>query len=789
LATASVPSPVKPRVLLAIAAASFAVAAVLAVVAQGVAGDEEIAHFRFARYAFAHPDNFLNLYGRPFVTLMLCLPAQAGLPGARLASALAAAVTAWAVARIVQRTGLGCPWMAALCVLLQPYFLGHAGAAMTEPWAAGLVALALLGFSERRPLLLAVALALAATARTELALLLLLGALVLVAWRRYRMLLVLPAALVVWHLIGFIQSGDPLYLLHQVSPTPYPAREPLHYVKSFVWIVGLGLFVPIVLGAAVTAGDVAIRGKPSRFLGGLDSTGRATARRALVGSLVVTLFLFGVYSYLAAWRPLTFGNFRYLAFGAAPMAVLAVAGIRVVNERARTAGWIGLAIAAAGAALLWGHPVILGSILLERTTYAALGTAAAWILVYAIPRRNAAAPVVLVAGLGLVSLVWNHRDVLHLRNSPEQEAVIAAASLLGPEASGRPITTAHPLFIHTVGGDSFDPAVWPPLERDFTSAAPVGTLWFWESHYTVKPGSNVDVGSVLAHPEWRYLGGVVSRDTTWAGAYFVKTAPGEPPPSGLVAGPVMEREAWARGARTVESGIGVSRLEAEADPGNPERWLILADRLTQAGRTGEAWTALETAEHLRPGNPDAMAVRAALLLDRGDLDEALDAVTRARAAHPGDALLELLHGEILWRMDRAGEAGPLLRDAADRLPDRWDAQVLAGDVGYREQDWRSAWSRYQAALGIQPGHEDARLRSALCARMLDDMDRAVDQARLLLRYRPGSVRGYLLLGDLLAEMDRGSEAEAVWRSGLGPTGNAPALLERLGASGDGAARP
>jgi predicted Zn-dependent protease len=140
-------------------------------------------------------------------------------------------------------------------------------------------------------------------------------------------------------------------------------------------------------------------------------------------------------------------------------------------------------------------------------------------------------------------------------------------------------------------------------------------------------------------------------------------------------------------------------------------------------------------------------------------------------------------------MDRAGEAAPLIRDAADRLPDRGDAQALAGDVAYREQVWREAWNRYQAALRLQPGHEDARLRSAICARMLDDMDRAVAQVRLLLRYRPGSVRGHLLLGDLLDEMGKGGEAAAAWRSGLGPTGNAPALLERLKAAGDEAARP
>ena len=152
-----------------------------------------------------------------------------------------------------------------------------------------------------------------------------------------------------------------------MSPREYPVREALHYGKAFVWIVGLGCFVPVVAGL--------LRNPPES----------SPARRAWVASIILTVGLFLLYTYLATWRPLTYGNFRYLAFGAAPLALLGAAGLSTLSENRRILAWIALGLALIGSLTLWGHSVIGGSDILGRRSWTVPVVAGLWILWFALP--------------------------------------------------------------------------------------------------------------------------------------------------------------------------------------------------------------------------------------------------------------------------------------------------------------------------------------------------------------------------------------------------------------------
>jgi hypothetical protein len=143
------------------------VAVAAAFLFRGLAGDEEAGHFLVARYAPGQPVLFLSLFGRPLVTVALTLPSQGGWLLARLASAAATGLSAYAVARIVVSARWTPPLWGVGLLLVQPFFLAHAGTAMTEPWAAAILAWGLLAFVERRILLLVVLAALCPLARLE----------------------------------------------------------------------------------------------------------------------------------------------------------------------------------------------------------------------------------------------------------------------------------------------------------------------------------------------------------------------------------------------------------------------------------------------------------------------------------------------------------------------------------------------------------------------------------------------------------------------------------------------
>jgi hypothetical protein len=238
-----------------------AVGVFVALASRGLAGDEEALHYLLARYAPHHPENWIGVAGRPLVTLGLTMPAQAGLLGARLDAAAATGFAAWAVARAARHTGEPGPVWAVLLFLLQPFLLAHCGTAMTEPWAAALLAWGLVAVAERRPRLLAAIAAALPLVRIELLVLWPFAAVLLWRQRARTAMAWLPAPLFAWNAFGAMASGDPLWLPHHLGGPDYSLREPLHYVKSLAWVLGPGILVPVLVGAVDRIAREAVRGR------------------------------------------------------------------------------------------------------------------------------------------------------------------------------------------------------------------------------------------------------------------------------------------------------------------------------------------------------------------------------------------------------------------------------------------------------------------------------------------------------------------------------------------------
>ena len=205
--------------------AGFLIAVTMAFFARGLASDEEVGHFLIARHAPAHLELFLNSYGRPLVTIIFALPAQAGLWAARIAAAVLAGLTTLAVLRTVKparwyHLGIVLP-----CLFLQPYYLAHSATVMTEPVAACLVAWGILAFVERRFIVLAVIAGLLPVARQEWILFWPVLAWILVRERRWISIAIIPLPMVLWGAIGGFVHGAPLGIVRQVGWREYTARE------------------------------------------------------------------------------------------------------------------------------------------------------------------------------------------------------------------------------------------------------------------------------------------------------------------------------------------------------------------------------------------------------------------------------------------------------------------------------------------------------------------------------------------------------------------------------------
>ncbi len=749
-----------------IALAVFALGAVLSVLLAGLAGDEEVARYLIARNAPGQPDLFLSLVGRPFVTTVLALPAQFGLVGARLASALAMALGAVAVARGARAVGGPAPLAVAAFFVVQPFVLAHLATAMTEPWTAPLVAWGILCFMQRRWVPFALLWGLLPLARFEMLLLLPLAIAVLVHARAWRALPLAFLPLMLWHISGAVQTGDPLYLLHLPRPREYPAREALHYVRSLGWILGWGLLVPTLLGLFSTlerlASPATTRG-PAR-----------EANRLLGASALVLLGLLGVYTWLATFTPITFGNLRYLAFAAAPVAWLGAEGVRALAGPRRPLLWIVLGLCLAGSLTAWRSPL--------RGDYEIMAAFTPWPLVATLlwgawallPRRGVRTGTFLVLVLSLVALM-GRGDTLHLRAKTEHRAVARAAALVDRSFVGRvPIINAHPLLALELGGNPYDDTVFPSSERRRVRDAAPGTLWFWESHYTGREGTGFNLLPLLS--DWSIVSGVLAEDTTWAGAFLVRR--GAPPPPGMVrAG--LDSAGWINAALIAELGVASELKAVRRDDGNENRRRALVLRTEQLSRFGRGEDALRILDEAGPPRTaEDFGVRSIILQRLGRGEEAVDAARRAHELAPEETDYRFMLGQLLWRTGKHDEAAPHILGSVHAFEKSWDARFLAGEALREQSRWNEAKAHFLAAAALRAEDPQASMRAAECAWLAQDLPEAETRLRALVETYPAYVIGYYIYGNFLEATGRVDAARDVWEAGFERTGD-PGLEARL----------
>jgi tetratricopeptide (TPR) repeat protein len=762
-----------------------------------MAGDEEPAHYLIARHAPAMPELFLSLVGRPLVTLALALPAQAGFLAARLVSALASGACAYSVARIARAAGLGSPLAAVLFLLVQPFYLAHSGTVMTEPWAAALLAGMLLAFTERRGRLLVLLAALAPLARLETMLFWPFAAWVLVREGPRRWLAALPIPIIAWNAIGAWTSGDPLWLLHQSRLQTYPEREFFHYVRSFVWIVGLGLFPAMVTGLVRAAvpmlgfgrgrtPTVAEVGKTRGRSRTVAKAGEARAR-ALTGSTVSALVLLAAYSALAALYPVTFGNLRYLAYAAPALAILAAGGVHALLSPDRTrnpADAVGPALAVLGAVLWWRHPLLRDFAVLTRVDYLPLVAATGWLGLFlardlAHVRRWAAVLPLLLVAANVGDLALRHRATLHLAPLPEQAAVRRAAKALPARLpAGARLLAAHPVLALYRGVNPYDPAAWPPLTDRIAAVSPPGTVFFWDTHYALGKNPSLELLPILQSKNWGYGAGFVAADSSWAGVYLVRSGPGDEAVLAAL-GPGLEEKTWLRAARLIQYGIPDGRENVRADPGNDEYWRVFAQRLMYAGFTAEAWSALDRASRLDPKDARNAAYRAEFHRNRKEYAEATQAAAEAVAGDPDNPTFRYLAGMILLDQSRLKEAAPHLLAAAHGLPKRWDTQYAAGVVLFDLGRYAEAEHLLAAAARLNPNDWQPVLQLAKISWRQDRKEEAIERVRAFSARRPETSQPYAFLADLFTDMGRAEDARAVLEEGMKKTGGDPEIASRL----------
>lgn len=212
----------RSHVVAAVLLAAFASwTAVRAATTDGFVEADEVAHHLYARHAPAHPMNLLHVWARPLFTAVLMPFAQGGTAGSRFLSVTCAAAAAAFAYFAARAFGWRAAWSAVPFAFAQPLFFQQSTGIWTEMFFAAMLGAWALAIARERPRTAALLAALLPLARPE-------GVLIAAATgcasiagglrdrsgspRRLFVLMILPAGVLLWAALGFLSSGDPLWL-------------------------------------------------------------------------------------------------------------------------------------------------------------------------------------------------------------------------------------------------------------------------------------------------------------------------------------------------------------------------------------------------------------------------------------------------------------------------------------------------------------------------------------------------------------------------------------------------
>lgn len=229
------------------------VSIILTIVFDGT-GDEgdSIVHYFFSRYAFDHPENFLNHWAKPFFVLLTCIPAQFGMDGMKIFNSFCMIGASWYAYRMAENLAIPKPWLIPLLVICTPMSLSHALSGLTEPLFAFWVTWSLWLILSRRVLFGCLILSFLPFVRSE-GLIVICTLLPFLVWhRKWIALPLLGVGHLVYSLAGSLFYDDFLWVFNRIPYATldgaYGAGKLFHFFHYFDHIASLPVIVLLLIG-------------------------------------------------------------------------------------------------------------------------------------------------------------------------------------------------------------------------------------------------------------------------------------------------------------------------------------------------------------------------------------------------------------------------------------------------------------------------------------------------------------------------------------------------------------
>ena len=204
---------------------------------------DSVMHYLFARYAFAHHENFFNHWAKPFYVLVMSPSAQFGFLGAKVFNTFLSCVSVWFTYLIARELKYKWAISVFFIALFFKTFMTVTFSGLTEPLNNALISIAIYLAFTRRYIMATIIFSFLPFVRSEGLFLCGTFSLYLLWMRQWKALPFLVLGHVVYSIAGYPYFKDFLWVWHQIpynySSTHYGHGGWLYYVQQMPMISGV----------------------------------------------------------------------------------------------------------------------------------------------------------------------------------------------------------------------------------------------------------------------------------------------------------------------------------------------------------------------------------------------------------------------------------------------------------------------------------------------------------------------------------------------------------------------
>jgi tetratricopeptide (TPR) repeat protein len=218
---------------------------------------------------------------------------------------------------------------------------------------------------------------------------------------------------------------------------------------------------------------------------------------------------------------------------------------------------------------------------------------------------------------------------------------------------------------------------------------------------------------------------------------------------------ILLGDAQTRSGKALDAVEMLTPLES-ANAGNPDFEFALGESLIRSGHAREGAARVEKSASAS-NSADAWMLAGSTLLDLDEFAQARRDLDNAMRLDPSLPGISTLDGTARDKDGDAKAAVPAFRDALERNPSDFDANLYLGAILYQQRNMEEAKKYLDKALALKPESTMARYESAMWKSTSGNYQGAVDQLEKLVADDPQWLEPHVELATLYYRLHRPSD--------------------------------